>query len=201
MFQDADVPTLTFTEQKEVAQSWLNDGITVVSRRLTKSKMGKGISIITPDMDLPQVLLYTQYYEKTHEFRVHVFDGKIIDYVQKKKMGKAKRESLELDKVNMEVRNHKKGWVFARKDIHASKKINDLGLAAVKAVGLDFGAVDILAKFNRSGELLSALVCEVNSAPGMSDVNTFNAYTSAIERYMKSWYKQGDLQSSPDFIE
>ena len=145
LFQNNGIPTLTYTNQKEVAQSWLNNGQTVVVRALTKSKMGKGISIISPGEELPTAPLYTQYFHKTHEFRVHVFMGKVIDYVQKKKMGKVKRKLFNLDKVNMEVRNHKRGWVFARKDIFHSATIEQLGIDAIVATGLDFGAVDILA--------------------------------------------------------
>lgn len=184
---EAGVSCLTYTTDKAEAQKWLTDGYPVIVRATTTGKMGKGVSLVSPGEELPDAPLYTLFYNKTHEFRVHVFNGQVIDFVQKKRMSKEKLEKFHLEAVNTVVRNHKRGWVFARKDIKDRVEIRELGLNAIKAVGLDFGAVDILARFSKvSGTLMGLYVCEVNSAPGMSDSNTFKAYTKAVDEFMGS---------------
>lgn len=177
--QRAKVPCLHYTTNREVAGQWLTEGKSVIVRHIVNGKRGNGIECVNPGEPLPEAPLYTQFYDKTHEFRVHVFDGRVIDYVQKKRMGKKKLKKLSLTEANSIVRNHKRGWVFARKDIFRFPEIEDLAIQATRAVGLDICAVDILAQINEEGRLDSAVVCETNSAPGMSDKNTFNAYVNA----------------------
>ncbi len=184
LLSEAGVPCLQSTTDPLVAQGWIEAGKKVVARTLVKSKKGKGIKLITSMDNFVQAPLYTLHYEKTHEFRVHVLGGKVVDYVQKKRMGKAKLNNLGLEQADLLIRNHKRGWVFARNDIYRLEEIEMLGLQATSVVGLDLCAVDILARFSDNGEFIDAVVCETNSAPGMSDKNTFNAYTSNLEALM-----------------
>ncbi len=85
-----------------------------------------------------------------HEFRVHVFMGKSIrislkEYITEPDCPMWKRDYL----------TRKPPEDFPRKHLRRAAK------AAVEAVGLDFGAVDILADAEQ------AYVLEVNSAPGL----------------------------------
>lgn len=84
---------------------------------------------------------FMHYVEHDFEFRVHVFNGKSIRISQKQFLEGNKYITI---KPTIDVSHVRK----------AAKK-------AVKAVGLDFGAVDVLATADE------AWVLEVNAAPGL----------------------------------
>lgn len=181
VLEEAQIPSLTYTNNKAEAQGWLDKGMAVIVRHILKGKQGNGVELISPGQPLPNAPLYTLFYDKTHEFRVHIVKGQVVDYVQKKRMGKEKRNKRGLEEVNDVVRNHKRGWIFAHNDILDFPEIRQMSLDAVDAVGLDLAAVDVLARVDSRGRLRDALICEVNSAPGMSSTPTFNAYVKAIQ--------------------
>jgi hypothetical protein len=117
---------------------------------------------------------------------VHIFQATVVDFMQKKKMGKEKLNILSLEEADPYIRSHKRGWIFARHDLkhleyHNAIKTN--ALYAVKALGLDFGAVDII--FNNFHGV--SYVLEVNTAPGCSYTTRknyaacFEAYKTAVE--------------------
>jgi len=194
LLADHGVEHLRFTTDKQVAKSWLKDGFKVIVRAIVNGKKGNGVSLCDQADKLPDAPLYTMFYNKTHEFRVHVCRGAdgelhVIDFVQKKKMGKEKLAKLNLTDANDLVRNHKRGWVFSHNDLitppgsEGHKIISKLGLDAAAALGMDFCAVDILAYI--ADGTVNAVVCEVNSAPGMSSETTFAAYKAAFENLVK----------------
>ena len=88
-------------------------------------------------------------------------------------MGREKLQALGLDEPDSNIRSHDRGWVFSRYDVLDFPEIRQLGIDAVWAVGLDFGAVDILAIVD-DGVLVDAVVCEVNSAMGMEGTSLDN---------------------------
>jgi hypothetical protein len=102
---------------------------------------------------------YTQLIPKRTEYRVWAFQGKCLATYEKilaypGKNGRGGR--------SREVWNWWNGYAYQfirPEDIEADVK--ELGVEAVKAVGLDFGAVDIILGTN--GRLYAL---EVNSAPG-----------------------------------
>jgi hypothetical protein len=187
ILREGNVPCLEFTEAQGVAQSWADKGNRVFVRETAKGKKGRGITIVGPGGDVPPAPLYTLDYPKTHEFRVHVAFGKVIDFVQKKKMGAEKRKAMGIDAVNEDVRNHHRGWVFAHNDLIVSEKewrqLANIAIEAANVLGLDYCGIDMLAD-HRNGVLLSAVICEVNSAPGMSSKTTFDAYVGAFKEFI-----------------
>jgi len=205
--QEAGVPCLVSTTDRNSAHAWMEDGYNVVVRHTTTGKQGQGVELCEvafyhTDLgrDLPEAPLYTREYEKTHEFRVHVFQGKVIDLVQKKRMGAAKLARLGLDEADPFLRNHKKGYVFAHNDLicdHPSFShgelvvldngrhfIEQIGINATEAVGLDYCGVDVLARYDNNGKYVDAVICETNSAPSLRSSITFKAYTDAIEELL-----------------
>lgn len=193
--KEAGVACLDATESQAVAKQWAAEN-PVIIRATAKGKKGNGVSIAHSPAEVKKAPLYTAFYDKTHEFRVHVFNGEVIDYVQKKKMGEEKQAAFGLNGVNDLVRNHKRGWVFAHNKIIIRDQIKQLALDAANALGLDFCGVDILAKFKKPANgnkmiFVDAVVCEVNSAPGMSATATLQAYTGAIAAYA----------SEPNFVQ
>jgi len=81
------------------------------------------------------------------------------------------------------VRSHDNGWIFAHNNLHlpaeADATMREAAIGAVRSLGLDFGAVDILARF-KGNRLEACAVCEVNTAPGVENTKTLDAYVKAI---------------------
>jgi len=181
----AGVPVLRNTTDKDTAKKWLAKKHQVFARLSVTASGGTGIRVISEVERLPDAPLYTRNYPKTHEFRVHVFDGKVIDFVEKKaKLDANTNAPAVRDRL---VRNHDNGWIFAHDNLSCSKdgvaEINRIAVSAVRSLGLLFGGVDILAILDQGNgprKLKSAVVCEVNTAPGLECTETINAYVNAI---------------------
>jgi glutathione synthase/RimK-type ligase-like ATP-grasp enzyme len=166
----AGVTTPEFTTSKEVAQEWQEDGFRVMCRTLLNSHSGKGIIVAQPDDALPYAPLYTKYTKKEKEFRVHVFKGRIIDICEKRKRhGHEEGNSL--------IRTLNNGWVYCRENVNIAELGKNLSIAAVRALGLDFGAVDLIARGN------NYYVLEVNCAPGLQGT-TLQKYAEALRTYV-----------------
>ena len=175
------VPTLEWTDDPKDAFIWVDGGSRVFARAIVAGKKGQGITILSPTkfcdhIYVPEAPLYTKAYEKKHEFRVFVAGGQVIDIVQKKKMSDdAFAKKGRFDEIDMDLRNYRRGWVFAHEDLNLGNKgrqyIKGLALKAMEAVGLDYGAVDILYKAHND-----MVVCETNSAPAMRGKATWGAF-------------------------
>lgn len=171
-FAGINVPD--FLIEKEKAQEWLEDGHTVLARHKVSSFGGKGIEVITAENknDLPDVPLYVKYKKKRKEFRVTVFNKKVIFVSQKKK----KKDSIDADPY---IRSHSNGWIFAHKNIEEPTQLRDIAVQAINALGLDFGGVDII--WNETEN--KCYVLEVNTAPGIEG-NTFSAFCTALKEFL-----------------
>lgn len=111
---------------------------------------------------------FTEFVPSENEMRLHVFRGELIGAQVKKWVG-------EGDVPEIPIRNHDRGWVFVpymRKRPNQSRI--DAAIAAVGALGLDFGAVDILSERDT--------ILEVNTAPGLSE-RFLSLYVEAIRRW------------------
>lgn len=163
-----------YTTDKVIAKQWASDGHTVVCRTLLNASSGRGITLaegVTEDIvDAP---LYTRYKKKKDEYRVHVFDGEVIDI--QRKMRKA---DVPDDQVNWKVRNLDGGFIFGRNDIEPPEGIEDLAIDCIKYIRLDFGAVDII--YNENDD--KCYLLEVNTAPGLEGT-TLEKYREAVEKY------------------
>lgn len=171
-FKEMEVPAPDYTTDMDTARAWLDDGHVVVERKYLRAHSGRGIRIVSADNGgvLQAAPLYTKYVKKAHEFRVHVFRGEVIDASQKKK-----RQEVDNEDVNYQVRAARNGWVFCRDNVVVPEVVLDAGVRAVQAVGLDFGAVDIGWNEKRQ----EPCVYEVNSAPGVQGT-TLDTYKEAF---------------------
>lgn len=184
----SQVPTVKWTTTAGDVFRWISKGHKVLVRSTLSSSGGRGITCLETCGSVeavPNAPLFTRYFPKTHEFRVHVVGGKAIDLTEKKLREelKEKRDAVSI------VRSHDNGWVHAHGDLSIVSDIDrqnleKLGMDAVRAVGLDFGAVDILASLdsNVPRRLSKAVVCEVNSAPGIENEVTRKAYADALNK-------------------
>ena len=162
-----------WTTDKEVAKEWCRNGQVAVCRELLNASGGRGITVATTPEEVTQAPLYTQYVKKKDEYRVHVFNGEVID-VQKK----MRKNDVPDDEVNWKIRNHDNGFIFGRDGINPPDDLCDLAVRCVDTLGLDFGAVDII--YNTHEE--KCYLLEVNTAPGLEGT-TLEKYTAAVNKY------------------
>lgn len=170
-FTDGDVPRPEWTTQESVARQWLAEGSKVVARALLNSHSGRGIIVVKPGETLPYAPLYTKYFKKEAEYRVHVAKQGIFDYAQKK----LRNGTTENPAHSPYIRNHDNGWVFARCDIHPPDKVLYTATHALDMLGLDFGAADIAVRGDK------CVIFEMNTAPGLEG-STLNKYIDAIRQ-------------------
>lgn len=188
LLKAAGVETCRWTTDRKTAIGWFGKDHKVLARTNLSSSGGRGIRVAARDEELFEAPLYTRYFPKTHEFRVHVVDGKAVDLTEKKLRHDLKDKRGQ----SSVIRSHDNGWVHAHDDLSISDNrdvatIRDLGERAVRAVGLDFGCADILACLdsNVPRRLTKSVVCEVNSAPGIENEVTKNAYVKALNKLIE----------------
>lgn len=104
---------------------------------------------------------FVEYIPTDFEYRAHVVNGEVVQTYEKRLQSEADNHPY--------IRNSETGWIF----VEPREEPPDESLAtdAVGALGLDFGAVDIIREEDTGEEY----VLEVNSAPSLDAVN--------IERY------------------
>jgi len=182
------IPSLEFTQDQAKFLDWVYKDGKAVARHSLTGHSGQGIEIWRPDlleMHEPLCDLYTRYFKKDAEYRVHVAFGKVILIQQKKR--KNGYNELNLTDDQKLIRTNGNGWVFAITDLKCdargySDQLKDLALKAADAVGIEHGAVDILVKHHRN-QAPAMVVCEINTAPALSNPSTLEAYVKAFEEY------------------
>ena len=174
----AGVRVPPYTRSRDQVRTWLGEGHTVFARTLTRASSGRGIVILDPehpDNHETNAPLYSRYVKKRHEYRIHVVNGQVIDSQRK-----GLREELRGTEADFRVRNLANGFVFVRNDGHQiPQSCNDIAIASVRALGLDFGAVDLI--WNEREQL--PYVLEVNTAPGLSGTTLENYARAMQENY------------------
>jgi glutathione synthase/RimK-type ligase-like ATP-grasp enzyme len=169
----ANVPD--FTRKREEAQEWLAEGKTIVVRHTLKGNSGEGIEIIS-EGELPDAPLYTVYVPKKSEYRLHVMGGRVRD-IQRK----MRKRAVPDEEVNWQVRNTANGFIFGREGVEVSNECQEMAVEAVSALGLDFGAVDII--YNE--KMNKYFVLEVNTAPGLCG-KTLETYAQYFEEIINN---------------
>lgn len=162
-----------FTDSREEAQAWVNDGQTTVCRLLLRASGGRGI-VTCSEGELPEAPLYVKYIKKQDEYRVHIFNGEVIDVQRKMR----KREVPD-EQVDWRVRNHSNGFIFGRDGVDLPDVATDLAIQATSLLHLDFGAVDLI--YNKHYD--KYYVLEINTAPGLEGT-TLIKYTEAVRRFL-----------------
>lgn len=154
LFHDNEVPMPKLYTFEEAYNQALR-GNKIVGRP-DKHTKGRGFWLVDSEKKFTKALRGTrkkrgathfmEYVEAPREYRVHIFMGKSIR-ISEKSFGESGATA--------------QGLYITRKPQHEVKHVRKAAKQAVKAVGLDFGAVDILADDTQ------CWVTEVNSAPGL----------------------------------
>jgi glutathione synthase/RimK-type ligase-like ATP-grasp enzyme len=178
-----------WTDNKQTASQWLTEGHTVVSRAILNGHSGEGITLTSglpqpaignslegASETIPNAPLYTKYFKKKDEYRVHIVDGVVIDVQQKKR-----KTDVSDDSVNWKIRNLAGGFIYAREGVAPPEQVTDVALQVHSCTGLDFGAYDII--FNATAS--KAICLEVNCAPGLSG-STIELYRAALQKMLDS---------------
>jgi glutathione synthase/RimK-type ligase-like ATP-grasp enzyme len=208
VLSDAGVATVPYTTDEETAQAWLEFGDKIFARQNLTGHSGEGIVVINPmdnpinrqlamiarDLDsigfsnlsssvsdeiqeerIVPAPLYTRGIENTGEYRVHVFNGEVILYQKKSRRVDEDGNVVTPDGEEADVRNLASNWVYRTGNLRRLERIEELAKSAVSALGLDFGAVDIIK--DQDGQVY---VLEVNTAVGIGNDSTLEAYVSAF---------------------
>lgn len=145
----------------------------VVCRTKLNGHSGEGIVIATTQEELVDAPLYVQYVKKKQEYRLHVMHGEVF-FTQRK----ARKVEVPDEEVNWKVRNLKGGFIYANQDVVVADAAKEQAVLAITALGLDFGAVDII--WNERED--KYYVLEVNTACGLEGT-TLEKYVEQFKRY------------------
>jgi len=167
ILEDYEVPTPLISEEE--ALELIEEGERVVGRKTYHMK-GRGFWLLRYPHRLRRAkrlgaTYFLRYIEDAREFRVHIVGDKSIKISEKiKPYGVIKA-------------NHDNGTIFQYpEDFNHKKTLRRIAKESIEALGLDFGAVDILWKDDEF------FVIEVNTAPALTDENsdTLDRYVSAF---------------------
>lgn len=130
---------------------------------------------LVEQVEVPDAPLYTKGVENRGEYRVHVLRGEVILYQKKSRRLDDDGEVETIEGEEADVRNLESNWIYRTGNLKRLERIEELAIDAIEALKLDFGAVDII--MNQEKEVF---VLEVNSAPGLGNTDSVDAYTTAF---------------------
>lgn len=165
LLAECGVKVVEFTSSRDIAQNWVNEGITVFGRSVLNGRSGRGIVLYESGSTVTHQPLYTKRVKREAEFRIHVANGNIIDIQQKKKRAGYEGTSL--------IWNHDNGYVYCREGVSCPEGLKAEAIRAVEVLGLNFGAVDIAQVKGTN----APCIFEVNTAPGLEGT-TLSKYVS-----------------------
>lgn len=166
LFKARGVPCPEWTHDKAVAEMWRNQGFTVYGRDTARGSGGSGISLYHYGQELGHHLFYTCGIKVYNEYRIHIGKDQVIDITKK-----GVKNGHVASPTSAYIRSHQNGWIFMRNNIKpAGDDMIQVAKDAVRALDLDFGAVDICRSRDRK-----VTVFEVNTAPGIEGT-TLNRY-------------------------
>ena len=183
ILSDKRVNVPPYTTDLDLVSDWVENGYLVVGRKKVNGYGGEGIVLMENQDDIEECPLYTRYIPKKSEYRVHVVRDNVIAVARKT----LKKDHPNKENINWRIRNLDGGFVFAYWNERAEQEeqyvcpneVMFQAREAVAALGLDFGAVDVIWNYKHR----KAYVLEVNTAPGLGD-NMCEKYVSAINAYI-----------------
>lgn len=175
LFKEHGVPMPRLYSEQEVrdrVNGYTVDSTYMYIGRPDCHTKGRGFWKIRSRFDLDKALRGTcrkkaathfmEFIDFDREYRVHVFKGKTIRISRKEGLGNGT-------------------WLARKPGPVKLRKVRDAARLAVEALGLDFGAVDVLARGDNNDEVF---VTEVNAAPGLGG-SMPRCYLDAFTTYKK----------------
>ncbi len=175
--REAEVPVPYFTEYRDDAiDLWrTQDFESIYCRTLTQANSGRGIVVAKGEDEIVDAPLYTMGINNIkREVRIHIFQGSLLHFAEKKRMGSAR---LEQDGavIDEDIRNYDNGFIFATHGVSISEEVVSMCIQASSALSLDMVVYDIVECTDSSFYFL-----EGNTAPGLQG-STLIAYADKIE--------------------
>lgn len=170
-FNFYDIPSVEATNKKDVAADWIMGGNKVVIRNIVKGSGGAGIDIVNNLNDLYSAPLYTKYFPKKKEFRVHISNRSVF-YTQRKVIRKSYLEEVGPENVNWQIRNSENGFIFQRYNIEVPDAVKEVAEILRDRIKLFLTRRFIVCADVLYNERMdTAVVCEVNTAPGLDNTS------------------------------
>lgn len=168
-FQAAGIPTVQFTTSRVQAEAWTREGKIVFGRNVNHTQ-GRDIVLPGDRRRWPAKDYWVVYEKSDEEWRFHILNGACIARGVKTYGGNQAtlREPF--------IRSRRLGWRLNHAE-DPYEGLRTLAKKAVKAVGYDLGAVDMLFSEAGGGKIL-----EVNSRPAIRDEYTIGQYVKYLGR-------------------
>lgn len=180
--RDSSVNVPWFTTDRDLANSFCSGGKYVVGR--TTYHQGGNNFVVTNSPSYDRASSHwLELINKISEWRVHVFKDEVIGVSRKTS------EGVESRIRHKHAWNHTNGYRFIKCDIDlVQPRLKQIAISAVKSLGLDFGAVDIIlsnGQESTSSGSRKYYVLEVNSAPSLEPNSTIlRNYLDRIWRWL-----------------
>ena len=167
--------------------------------RPTNHSRGRQFYICNTDSDMAEAkhagaTYFSDIIQKKAEYRVHVAHGYVL-VVQEKV-----HNNPNLDKSKIMVWNHNNGFLFEVLEWNKIPRgLNPIAISAVKAMGLDFGAVDIMygrSFTDKNQKEDKFFVSEINTAPRLE-----NYTAQKYAEYFDWWISQVEAGNAPEHRE
>lgn len=161
-----------WSQSAQALRIMLREDRAIIARRDGLSG-GRGMVLVEPGVEPSTADFYVEKLSYRREFRIHVFQEQVIH-----RQGKFIPPGF-----SGLAKNFENGCIYTGQELERFAddatwaQLEQLALRSVAALGLDFGAVDLLQ--NKHGHLY---VLEVNTAPGLRSQSSFLAYKSALQR-------------------
>lgn len=158
--REEEVSCVGFTDDKDEATRVNADGRTVYARLQDRGSQGAGIIYVPSNHEgvFPDAKLYT-YGEVGREYRIHT----MIDGNGDSHTVKVQKRYKETD--DCPIRSHNNGYRFITDGFQRPHHIRELAHDALRALGLQFGSVDIINA--QVGDDRKLKVLEINTASGL----------------------------------
>jgi hypothetical protein len=174
-FKDNNIPHPQWSINKEEALQWQKEGDVVLARTTIKGQTGSGIIVVLPADVMPDAKVYTKYTKKKREFRVNIFQNKVVNLREKLKQTKEGLPYIR-NKANGYTTAHCKPMTNALKSL-----LEKTALEARKVSPSDFVGVDICYNefYNK------VFVLEVNGGPSIEG--------SSVQEYIQTMVPPGSF--------
>lgn len=165
------IPTVEYTTDANVAKEW-NKTDVVLARQFLNGQDGSGIVLIKVKTKepWPEAKVYTKYKKKTHEFRVTIFQDKVLTVLEKRRKNGFESNPL---------RTTGNGYILARQNVIEPPGIRELAQSLCYANRSDIKGVDIC--YNAPTKEL--FVLEINSAPELGSWMVNNLCDTILNTY------------------
>lgn len=173
-----DAPRVPFwTQNNDTALGWLYAGYSVLARTKLEGMKGSGMVCMNSPVDFTTAPLYTVKVNSTHEYRVYMFNGEVLD-ARIKLLSNGQQG-------NPDNLRHEEKYEFCQLNGSSTplgRLPEDVAVQAkkcIRKIGLMTGGVDVLWD-NNTGQ---AFCLEINTAPYIGS-GTAKKYADAFKEYL-----------------